>query len=186
MQAYNDVTVQVDWPKGTFGPAVVDGPERGTWPVRLMALGLSLVGVVVVAVAALGRRRLLWSRTRQGVVATFGGAPDATPSELVPSSPRVDAPIEFVPPMNLRPAELLRLEKGAAADPARLIAVHRDRPRRVRESSSWWRPRTTTTGSPATARAAPAGSCAATRTGCSSPCSRRVSPRCASVTAPTP
>ena len=122
VQAYNDVTVQVDWPKGTFGPAVVDGPERGTWPVRLMALGLSLVGVVVVAVAALGRRRLLWSRTRQGVVATFGGAPDATPSELVPSSPSVDAPIEFVPPMNLRPAELLRLEKGAAADPARLIA----------------------------------------------------------------
>jgi uncharacterized membrane protein YgcG len=122
VQAYNDVTVQVGWPKGTFGPAVVNGPERGTWPVRLIALGLSLVGVVVVAVAALGRRRLLWSRTRQGVVATFGGARDATPSDLVPSSPRVDAPIEFVPPMNLRPAELLRLEKGDAADPARLIA----------------------------------------------------------------
>jgi hypothetical protein len=122
VQAYNDVTVQVDWPKGTFGPAVVDGPQRGTWPVRLMALALSLVGVVVAAVAALGRRRLLWSRTRQGVVATFGGTPDATESELVPSSPRVDAPIEFVPPMHLRPAELLRLEKGAAADPARLVA----------------------------------------------------------------
>ena len=85
MQAYNDVTVQVDWPKGTFGPAVVDGPERGTWPVRLVALGLSLVGVVIVAVAAFTRRRLLWSRTRQGVVATFGGASDATPSELVPT-----------------------------------------------------------------------------------------------------
>jgi hypothetical protein len=49
VQAYNDVTIQVDWPKGTFGPAVVDGPERGTWPVRLLAMGLSLVGVVVVA-----------------------------------------------------------------------------------------------------------------------------------------
>ncbi len=122
VQAYNDVTVQVDWPKGTFGPAVVNGPERATWPVRFLAMALSLVGVVVVAVAAFARRRLLWSRTRQGVVATFGGAPDATPSELVPSSPRVDAPIEFVPPMNLRPAELLRLEKGAAADPARLLA----------------------------------------------------------------
>jgi uncharacterized membrane protein YgcG len=123
VQAYNDVTIQVDWPKGTFGPAVVDGPERGTWPVRLLAMGLSLVGVVVVAIAAFGRRRQLWSRTRRGVVATFGGAPDAVPSELVPASPRVDAPIEFVPPMGLRPAELLRLEEGNAADPARLFAA---------------------------------------------------------------
>lgn len=120
--AYDDVTLQVDWPKGTFGPAVVNGPERGTWPVRLLAIGLSLVGVVVVVVTALARRRLLWSRTRQGVVATFGGAPDAGPSELVPSSPLVDPPIEFVPPMGLRPAELLRLEKGKEAHPARLIA----------------------------------------------------------------
>ncbi len=120
--AYNGVTVEVDWPEGTFGPAVVHGPERATWPVRALAVALSLGGVVVVAVAAYTRRRALWARTRRGVVATFGGVPEATPSDLVPRSARVDAPIEFVPPMGLRPAELLRLEQGDQADPARLIA----------------------------------------------------------------
>ncbi len=116
-------TVQVDWPAGTFGPTVAHGPERGTWPVRLAAVALSLLGVVVVAVAALARRRQLWSRTRQGVVATFGGTPDAAPSELVPPSPRVAAPLEFVPPVGLRPAELLRVEEGARAEPPRLVAA---------------------------------------------------------------
>ncbi|HEY6533017.1 MAG TPA: DUF2207 domain-containing protein, partial [Acidimicrobiales bacterium] len=46
---YTELTVQVDWPEGTFGAAVVDGPERATWPVRLGAVGLALLGVVVVA-----------------------------------------------------------------------------------------------------------------------------------------
>jgi hypothetical protein len=124
---YQPFTVQVDWPEGTFGPAVVHGPERGSWSVRLAAVGTSLLGVVVVAVAAAGRRRLLWARTREGVVATFdadgAASSDAATSELVPASPRVDPPLEFVPPMGLRPAQLLRLDEGAGANPARLLAA---------------------------------------------------------------
>lgn len=117
-------TVQVDWPEGTFGPAVVHGPERSSWPIRLTAVGLSLLGVVVVAFEALGRRRTLWARTRKGVIATFGdGSDDGRTSGLVPRSPWVDAPVEFVPPMGLRPAELLRLGDGARAEPSRLLAA---------------------------------------------------------------
>ena len=147
------------------------GPSGARWPVRLIALGLSLLGVVIVAVAALGRRRLLWSRTRQGVVATFGGAADATPSELVPTlAPRrrphrVRAADEPAPGRAAAPRE------GRRRRPRPSHRVHRHRPRRLGRARAGGAPRTTTTGSPATARAAPAGSCAATRTGCSSPCS---------------
>lgn len=122
IEADNDVTVQVDWPVGTFGPAVVDGPERGTWPVRALAVALSLLGVVVVAFAAATKRHRLWRRTRKGVVATFGGTVEPGSDELVPRSAHTDPPLEFVPPMGLRPAELLRLEQGTEADPSRLIA----------------------------------------------------------------
>jgi uncharacterized membrane protein YgcG len=120
---YSELTVQVDWPPGTFGPAVIEGTEQGTWPVRAVAVALALLGVVVVGFAALGRRRLLWSRTRKGVVETFGAAVEQGSSELVPRSPRIDAPLEFVPPMGLRPAELLRLAEEEHADPARLLAA---------------------------------------------------------------
>jgi hypothetical protein len=122
IEAYNDVTVQVDWPAGTFGPALIEGPERGTWPVRALAVAVSLLGVVVVALAAATRRRRLWARTRRGVVATFGGTVEPGSDQLVPRSAHTDPPLEFVPPMGLRPAELLRLEQGPDADASRLIA----------------------------------------------------------------
>lgn len=121
VSAYNDVTVQVDWPAGSFGPAVIDGPARGTWPVRLVAVALSLVGVLVTMVSAATARGRLWARTRKGVAATFGGDPTGG-ADLVPRSPFTDPPLEFVPPMGLRPAEMLRLQEGTEAEASRLIA----------------------------------------------------------------
>lgn len=137
LPAGDGFTVEFVFPAGDFAAsATVTDRSQASWPV-FMAGGVMLAGLLVAVATSERRRRRDVANAIAGIDETFSGpmsvdlegrrqsATSPFPPPSASSALAVSAvpPLEFVPPVNLDPACLLRMHDGLGADVRKMVAA---------------------------------------------------------------
>lgn len=131
-------TVEIDFPNSAFDamPTLIDRSQAvPTAVIAIVLMYLALVGAILINLTRYRRQRAM---AIAGITETFAGPmsldladrmqrpilPPPPPGSLsmVPTTTSQDMPVEFVPPVNLDPACLLRIKEGSKVNVSRMLA----------------------------------------------------------------
>ncbi len=138
LAANSAFTVELDFPSSAFNamPTLIDRSQAVPTAVIAIALMyLALVGAIFINLTRYRRQRAM---AIAGITETFSGPmsldlpdrmqrpilPPPPPGSLsiVPTTTSQEMPVEFVPPVNLDPACLLRMKEGSKVNVSRMLA----------------------------------------------------------------
>jgi uncharacterized protein (TIGR04222 family) len=131
-------TVEIDFPSSAFDatPTLIDRSQ--SVPTAVIAIALMYLALVAAVFINLTRYRRQRAMAIAGISETFSGPmsldlpdriqrpilPPPPPGSLsiVPTTTTQEMPVEFVPPVNLDPACLLRMKEGSKVNVSRMLA----------------------------------------------------------------
>jgi hypothetical protein len=131
-------TVEIDFPSSAFdaSPTLIDRSQAV--PTAVIAIALMYLALVAAVFINLMRYRRQRAMAIAGITETFSGPmsldlpdrmqrpilPPPPPGSLsiLPTTTTQEMPVEFVPPVNLDPACLLRMKEGSKVNVSRMLA----------------------------------------------------------------
>jgi len=137
LPAGDGFTVEVVYPANAFDPVAAVTSRTQSWRPVAVAVGLMLAGLFMAIARSERRRRRDVANAIAGIDETFSGpmsvdlegrrqsgeSPFPPPSASSALAVSARPPLEFVPPVNLDPACLLRMHDGTGADIRRMVAA---------------------------------------------------------------
>jgi hypothetical protein len=131
-------TVEVDFPSSAFDATPTLISRSQAVPTAVIAISLMYFALVAAVLINLTRYRRQRAMAIAGITETFSGPmsidlpdrmqrpilPPPPPGSLsiVPTTTTQEMPVEFVPPVNLDPACLLRMKEGSKVNVSRMLA----------------------------------------------------------------
>lgn len=139
LEANSAFTVEVDFPSSAFNatPTLIDRSQ--SVPAAIIAIGLMYLALIGAIFINLTRYRRQRATAIAGISATFSGPmsldladrmqrpimpppPPGAPT-ILPTATSQEMPVEFVPPVNLDPACLLRMKDGNKVNVGHMMAA---------------------------------------------------------------
>jgi hypothetical protein len=130
-------TVEVDFPSSAFDATPTLISRSQAVPTAVIAIALMYFALVAAVLINLTRYRRQRAMAIAGVTETFSGPmsidlpdrmqrpilpPPPGSLSIVPTTTTQEMPVEFVPPVNLDPACLLRMKEGSKVNVSRMLA----------------------------------------------------------------
>lgn len=138
LAANSAFTVEVDFPSSAFNATATLTDRSQSVPAAIIAIGLIYLALIGATVINLTRYRRQRATAIAGISETFSGPmsldladrmqrpivpppPPGVPT-ILPTSTSQEMPVEFVPPVNLDPACLLRIKDGNKVNVSQMMA----------------------------------------------------------------
>jgi uncharacterized membrane protein YgcG len=130
-------TVEIDFPSSAFDATPTLTSRSQAVPTAVIAIALMYFALVAAVLINLTRYRRQRAMAIAGVTETFSGPmsidlpdrmqrpilpPPPGSLSIVPTTTTQEMPVEFVPPVNLDPACLLRMKEGSKVNVSRMLA----------------------------------------------------------------
>jgi hypothetical protein len=130
-------TVEIDFPSSAFDATPTLTSRSQAVPTAVIAIALMYFALVAAVLINLTRYRRQRAMAIAGITETFSGPmsidlpdrmqrpilpPPPGSLSIVPTTTTQEMPVEFVPPVNLDPACLLRMKEGSKVNVSRMLA----------------------------------------------------------------